>query len=362
MQAKISVITCALLLSSIFTFVGCFDNKSCLDYTILQRSFTEAFSFFYQRDDVYLIKGVAGKVHGGYGRKIDVIEDLKGNFKDKSDICVWGQGNPLKNTGCPSSFEEIDQRFDRLQYDFQTNDTLIMMLFKIKKGNNFIEKSGDYETLPCTHGVLRLSNGYVSGCIYGNNLAWGEWVDGDYIVWEDLFMQLLNYLNLEDKPPSKIAFSCPFYITHKMHYHSNDVVFLMVKHLGNSYEYGIEAINIADLKGNYPERHSFFVWGDYSYTSYHGHWISYGRCDDLRLYNKDDTLLVLVSPLNVYRYDNSPEEENPENFATFSHAVSVLKYSNDFVSGYIISTLSEEQTMSWNDFQQLFNPSSFALF
>ena len=91
----------------------------CVDpYTIL--SFKGTYLRDCQKDEVYFIKGVANDVYE-YGRTIEIIEDLKGNYTGRSSIFVWGSGCSSQGGGCI-----IGDRFDNmLQYN--DNDTLIMM-------------------------------------------------------------------------------------------------------------------------------------------------------------------------------------------------------------------------------------------
>ena len=102
-----------------------------------------------------------------HGRQIRVVEDLNGNFADKSYIFVWGQSS---TSFCNNENRPLDMRIDDIT-QYLENDTLIMFVKKAhKRYNKDIERTDDYVTLGCYPSVLKLSNGYVTG--YINN--WGE--------------------------------------------------------------------------------------------------------------------------------------------------------------------------------------------
>jgi hypothetical protein len=156
MKAKIVNI---LLVGVLSIIVGCAKTttNSCniaWDCTSL-KPFTESYSDNFRKKGVFFIKGVALDT-GKDGCNIRIIEDLKGNFVRKSDIFVWHSGS------------------DIVRY-YEKNDTLIMLLNECK---NF-DKDIDYATLVCTHSVLNISNGYVTGVIYhdkgfGQTAPWNE--------------------------------------------------------------------------------------------------------------------------------------------------------------------------------------------
>jgi len=109
-------------------------------------SFLDGVSITSKNNNVYVIKGIASETFKN-GRKIRLIEDLKGNFpKSVITFNVWK--NHIGNI--------FDTRIDDLGlYDNQ--DVLIMLLVQ--------EKPNDYTTLGCIPSVLKLSDGYVTGKI-----------------------------------------------------------------------------------------------------------------------------------------------------------------------------------------------------
>ena len=119
--------------------------------------FMKTYISYYDDIETYLIKGVALDVIDGYGRKIKLIEDLKGNFTRNinSTFTVWGA---------------LVCRADNLSA-YNNQDTLIMLLnpaidnkFKITvDGKVYHERVGDYVTLGCGHSVIKLSNSNVYG-------------------------------------------------------------------------------------------------------------------------------------------------------------------------------------------------------
>ena len=123
-------------------------------------SFKENYSKNFQKDKVFFIKGVALEVYE-YGRTIKVVEDLKGNFYDEPFIFVWGGGFPSEGSG----FIGIETNRSDVITWHQENDTLIMLLGRPIVFEEGIETSGDYATMECTFSVLKLSNGFVTGCI-----------------------------------------------------------------------------------------------------------------------------------------------------------------------------------------------------
>jgi len=101
-----------------------------------------------------------------YGRKIELVKDLKGNFPKEvgTTFTVWGAGTPYISYG--------KQEFLNV---YEKQDTLLLLLvhteFWNKRGgdvpqNVIKEKGNDYTTLSCVKSVLKYSNGYVSGFIF----------------------------------------------------------------------------------------------------------------------------------------------------------------------------------------------------
>jgi hypothetical protein len=146
-------------------------------------------NIFINSDDVFVVKGIALDVHR-YGRAIQVIEDLKGNFTGKTSIFVWG---PSRHHG-ERPYYRLD---DIVGYD--KNDTLIMVVRKVsEKSHCDPEKSGDYATFDCSFSVLKLSNDSVIGNILPRKNIEDRW-------WETMtreeMISFLNGLGLSDTLP-----------------------------------------------------------------------------------------------------------------------------------------------------------------
>ena len=156
-----------LLVSILLINLGCKPEvcADCVPFT-----FKETYLKYFQDDDFFLIKGEALDIKK-HGRNIKVIEDLKGNFTNKSSVFVWG--------GSSTSFcgkGRLDMRGDDIT-QYHKNDTLIMFITtNSTKYNRNIEKIGDYATLGCYPSVLKLSDGYVTGIIdlYTETMLWSE--------------------------------------------------------------------------------------------------------------------------------------------------------------------------------------------
>ena len=186
---KAKFLNVALLFGILFiiTSSSCSDNdsdscnepKPCVDCG--EVSFIENYSMNIPKDDIFFIKGIALDVLK-YGRNIKVIEDLKGNFVDKSSIFVWGAG-----------FNDCDLEVNRWDIitQYHKNDTLIMILEKMRK-KRCNEKLGDYTTITCAYSVLNLSNGYVTGYIYP--YVSGEKWEEKTVSWKE-FQELLTQPN-----------------------------------------------------------------------------------------------------------------------------------------------------------------------
>ena len=139
-------------------------------------SFKENYLENFLKDEILFIKGVALNVYE-YGRNIEVIEDLKGNFVGESSIFVWGGGYPSNrgNYICISN-EKLD---DITKY--QKNDTLIMLVSKKTViHDECIESIGDYTTIGCSYSILKLSNGFATGYILPR--------EEDAFLWEEMTM------------------------------------------------------------------------------------------------------------------------------------------------------------------------------
>jgi hypothetical protein len=179
-----------LLIVFVLLFSGCSscttktDNTPCLDVLCFASSFSENYLKNFDNKNVYYIKGIAmDKID--YGRKIKLIEDLKGNFPENVETFIaWG------DAACMAII-----RPDELWlYDKQ--DTLLMLLSPADRSHaanfaaccpkqNFPEKNGDYTTITCSYSVLRLTNdGNVTGFIspYKEGIGMIE----ETMSWEEL--------------------------------------------------------------------------------------------------------------------------------------------------------------------------------
>ena len=333
-------------------FSACSKDKEsepelCISFAYF--TFKQTYLSYFHDDDVFLIKGVALDVDG-HGRKIEVIEDLKGNFTDKSSIFVWGSTGVL----CSNKFEQIDARFDFIT-QYQVNDTLIMFIRNAHiRFNGDIESPNDYTTLLSYSSIIKWSNGYVSG-----------WINNWYVdvLWDDLQKELQTRLITYEKPPiyTEELIPDPFIIAYKEIesykgiYHEylgdiyNSYFFIKGLVLDSHNDYGKEIKIITDLKGNFPEA-TTTVWGNPDTPIKDPRSL---RFDDLRLYNQQDTLIMLLRQTGRMEEIMSGNVEEIGNFATLSYSFSVLKFSNNTVSGHITSTYGEKENMLWDDFQKL---------
>ena len=168
-----------LLISILAMIVRCDEKlKPCVDCGGI--SFVENYLENIRRNDVFFIKGKALDVHK-YGRNIQVIEDLKGNFGNKSSVFVWGME---MGTGRPCTTEP--HKVDVITH-YNTNDTLIMIVEHARKRfSGDLEKRGDYTTMACAFSVLKLSNDSVTGVINS------EWLET--MLWSELREELLKQL------------------------------------------------------------------------------------------------------------------------------------------------------------------------
>jgi len=182
---KTKYILFVIVLVVLFAIKGCEEQPiPCVSYG--EVSFTENYFENIQKDEIIFIKGMALDIYK-YGRNIKVIEDLKGNFADKSTIFVWGIAptDGRCGTGPP--------RWDYITL-YNMNDTLIMILAKARKRfSGDVEKKGDYTTITLAYSILRLSNDTVTGVIY----PWHEQLEtwrGQVASWTEL-QEELNLMN-----------------------------------------------------------------------------------------------------------------------------------------------------------------------
>ena len=333
-----------LLIIILLIISACSENKedeppipSAVD--CMDNAFKQTYLCNFQTNEIFLIKGVALEVNE-YGRQINVIEDLKGNFSDNSSIFVWGAGMPSNLEVVVMTNERVD---NILQYNI--NDTLIMFVKKIDKlyHDIGIEKGGDFTTLSCQRSTLKYSNGYVTGNI---NLFEEESIKD----WNELLKEWDDFLNSNEKPSWWIAKNYmpePFIITYNALINYDSFYFVKGLVLDSKDKYGKQIKLIKDLKGNFPEAATYFtVWGDCCPDNFRS-----GRFDNLNLYNNQDTLLMLLLPVpDVSSWDYV---EEPGDFMTMSYSFSVLKLSDNYVCGYITSCFRGEEVIEWEYFKEL---------
>ena len=173
--------TVIILLISILSLNTFHSKARC---SLAGASFKQNYAHNFQNENVIFIKGIALDAVE-YGRYIKVIEDLKGNFTGDSTIVVWGAEDP---TNCEDVYD-TNEKVDHLTR-YQVDDTLIMLVRPVA----FvccIEVFNGYATFDCTHSVLKLSNGNVTGYI---NPIKGE-------IWKETTMpwdELLRFLSNDD--------------------------------------------------------------------------------------------------------------------------------------------------------------------
>jgi len=125
-------------------------------------SFKQAYLKHFDDSEVFFVKGVAQDTDR-HGRKINIIEDLKGNFAGDSSIFVWGATGFLCGVG--SEIERFDMRLDFITRHNDA-DTLIMFIRQAhRRFNNDIECSTDYTVLPNYYSIVHLSNDTIRGPI-----------------------------------------------------------------------------------------------------------------------------------------------------------------------------------------------------
>ena len=333
-----------LLIMTLLIVLACSENKDdehplSVAVDCMDNAFKQTYLCSYQTNEICLIKGVALEVYE-YGRQINVIEDLKGNFFDNSSIFVWGAGMPSN----PEVVVMTNERMDNiLQYNI--NDTLIMFVKKIDKVYHGIgiEKVGDFATLGCQRSTLKYSNGYVTGNI---NLFEATSTED----WNELQKEWDDFLNSNEQPAwwlSKNFMPEPFIFAYNALINYDSFYFVKGLVLDSKEKYGKQMKLITDLKGNFPEAATYFtVWGDCCPDNFRS-----GRFDNLNFYNDKDTLLMLLLPVpDVSSWDYV---EKSGDFETMSYSFSVLKLSNNYVNGYITSCFRGEEVMEWEKFIEL---------
>jgi len=302
-----------------------------------------SFKFTYLRSrnvqEIYLIKGIAMDIYE-YGRNIKIIEDIKGNYNGESSIFVWGEGYPSEDSGFVSIY---CNRVDNIT-NYNEKDTLIMFLYRIDgEYEGFIEKSGDYATLIGSRSTLKFSNNFVIGPI---NTLW----DTETMQWNEFQKECHNFLNSDKKPKwwfYKLCEPKPF--CSKYIWESDSQFFIKGEVVSTENKYGKKIKLIADFKGNFPkELDTFTVWGDDDPKD-----PTSTRYDDLTQFKNEDILVMVLwqSDFDYNNYQNINEKNG--DFTTKNGSFSVLKLTNNYVSGYITSCYGVEERMSLEEFQKL---------
>lgn len=249
--------------------------------------------------EVFFVKGIAGETVSKTGKKIKIIEDLKGNFKDHSSIILWGAG------GGDDDNSPYNEGVGRVAH-YAVNDTLIMLMEKQSRTADDGITREYYLTCMSGYSTLALSNGQVSGVI-----------NSDYKIrtmnWEKLRVLLDNYC------PQKTG----FVDNYKANIHRGDVFFIKGLLTGNATEpYGQKIKPVEDLKGNFPEDLSTVVlWGAGDAS---------GCVDKLQWYNAKDTILALMRQIDFDDY-TYPTGKSPCDYETIDCAYSTLLVSEGSV-------------------------------
>jgi len=315
------------------------ENQTCTSILGLCRdnAFKQTYLSNFLNEDIIIIKGIAFDVRE-HGRNIKVIEDLKGNLGEKTSIFVWGAG------GCDFSTCVASYGRQEIFAQYEKTDTLIMILKKIDKVCCGIEKPGDFATLTCQHSVLNFSNGNVTGKI-------NIFEQKSTAKWDELQKEWDDFLKSSEKPSwwIKNFMPEPFIIAYNALINFDDCIFIKGLVLDTKHKYGKEIMIISDLKGNFlKEENTFIALGDPDPNRLYSE-----QFDDLTLYDNRDTLLMLLIPVPDFIKNINDFNEPLEYYETMPYSFSVLKLSNDYVSGYITSCYGIEERMSLEEFQKL---------
>ena len=123
----------------------------------------------YNFDNVLFIKVLVLDSYGGYGRRMEVIADLKGNFPEETTtFIVWGKATEKESF---SYYGGALHRVDDLSL-YNNQDTLLMLSYPVTWDDwSRTEKRGDYATFTYAYSILKLSNdsvrGYITSCYKG---------------------------------------------------------------------------------------------------------------------------------------------------------------------------------------------------
>ena len=133
------------LVASLLLVITVEGNADCL----YSKGFVETYKGEINSDEVFFVKGVVIAPIDN-GKKIKILEDLKGNFKENSSITLW------------KGMEGSDQA-----WGYSNNDTLLIMMTKLEHifDSWSGQKIGDYCTLNCAFSILLYSKESVTGVI-----------------------------------------------------------------------------------------------------------------------------------------------------------------------------------------------------
>ena len=128
-------------------------------------------------------------------------------------------------------------------------------------------------------------------------------------------------------------------------YSSDNNIYVIKGTVLDKVEYGLKISLIEDFKGNFPKnKNTFTVWGDG--TTF----IESNRLDYLTSYNKQDVLIMLLTPARDLSFITPPEHkwlEKPEDYTTLTCTYSVVQLSDGYVTGYILPY--EERDTWWDN-------------
>jgi len=230
------------LISILSIFLACSDKSDRNEYLNQPPSsssgdcfshiigFIDAYKHYIGSDGVFFVKGVV-TAGGSYGKKIKIVEDIKGNFNGSSSITLWNHWE-----------------FGIADLNYAVDEMVLALIYKIgdDPDNDTWTKQrvGDYCTLPCRASTLLASDETVTGII---NTA-GEKIT---VPWEELQKQLLH--------------TCQSNMDFVENYHVNvnkeDVFFIKGEVVQEFFSNGIKINPLKDLKGNFSTDSNIVVWG-----------------------------------------------------------------------------------------------------
>ena len=126
------------------------------------------------------------------------------------------------------------------------------------------------------------------------------------------------------------------------HFQDEEIFFIRGVAL-DVYKHGREIKVIEDLKGNFSNNSSIFVWGMSSTSFCDNKGRQDMRIDDITKYHKSDTLIMLIT--NNVSENFNWDIERSNDYKTLGAHFSVLKFSNGYVTGHILP--SEEKEDRW---------------